>query len=65
MSASEPVEELLRLLALPDSDYWYDLGCVDARTLLNAGGERLLTELMLVLDGVSSTSGPLGENSAN
>lgn len=53
MASSEQIQKLLQLLELPDSDYWYDVGCEDARALLTAGGEQLLAELILLLNGIS------------
>ncbi|WP_290333191.1 hypothetical protein [Chitinimonas viridis] len=69
MPPSEQTEELLRLLALPESDYWYDIACIDARARLEACGERLYTELLTLIDGISPLQQEhlayiLGESSA-
>ena len=53
MTTTERTHELLRLVAIPESDYWYDVACIDARTLLDAGGDQLLGELLPLVEGMS------------
>lgn len=39
------IERLAELLDLPDSDYWSDVGCVEARSIIDADPQMLIHEI--------------------
>jgi hypothetical protein len=41
------LNDLVDLLDLPDSDYWYDVACCLARSILDKDGHYLLPQLLV------------------
>ena len=39
------IERLAELLDLPDSDYWSDVGCVEARSIIDADPQVVVREI--------------------
>lgn len=39
------IDRLVELLGLPDADYWSDVGCVEARSIIDADPEPVLCEI--------------------
>ena len=39
------IERLVELLDLPDSDYWSDVGCVEARSIIDADPNLVIREI--------------------
>jgi hypothetical protein len=48
------LESLAKLLDLPDSDYWSDFGCCEARKLLDQGGLSLIQTIKTNVESWSS-----------
>jgi len=39
------IERLVELLDFPDADYWSDVGCVEARSIIDADPQLVLCEV--------------------
>ena len=39
------IERLVELLDIPDSDYWSDVGCVEARSIIDADPQLVIREI--------------------
>lgn len=39
------IERLVELLDLPDADYWSDVGCAEARAIIDADPQSALSEI--------------------
>lgn len=39
------IERLVELLALPDADYWSDVGCQEARSIIDADPQFVLHQI--------------------
>ena len=48
------MHELTQLLDLPDSDYWYDDGCVRARAIIDENPQEVLQHLSVEWPNLNS-----------